>query len=433
MDFSLSESLNLAPETVRFLKELLIVLGIGLLTGLEREYAKSKETDGEGFELFAGIRTFPLVAIIGYLAMYLSATTSAWIYPIGLGAVAVFALVAYYLANLSRRTGATTEFALIAVFLLSGLVYLQEYLVASFLALLLTALLTLKVNLHKVASALSKRDMLSILLFAVITALILPLLPNVDLGPYGVFNPFKIWLIVSIFISLNFVAYFLHKFIDTHYSIIATGVLGGFASSTATAWYFSRLGGKSQEGGMAHVAAIVLASSIMFPRLLVWLVLLSPALLAMLWVPVLLLGLLGLGIGIYFGKRSLANDAVKGRAIENPINLKDAGIFAILYVVILLLVGFAEEHLGSQGVYIASAISGLTDVDAITISMANYAGQSITTSVAAVAVIIAAFANTLVKYVLCLAFGNKHMRRYASVAFVPLFVAVIGYILYLMS
>ena len=119
--------------------------------------------------------------------------------------------------------------------------------------------------------------------------------------------------------------------------------------------------------------------------------------------------------------------------ITNPINFKDAITFGVIYVLILLLVGYLDESMGDTGVFLAAGISGITDVDAITISMTNYAQQDIQLSVAAVSVLIAAFSNTLIKYIFCLVFGNNNMRKYASLAFVPLFILGIAYIIYLLS
>lgn len=436
MDFNLSENLDISEFTLRILLELLIVLGIGVIVGLEREYSAAKDSEIDektGSELFAGVRTFPIVAIIGYLSTFLSDKISSWIFPVALIVVAAFAVTAYYISNLKKRDGSTTEFALLVVFLLSALVYTGEYLLSAFLALLITVLLTFKVRIHRAVARLSRQEILSILLFAAITALALPLLPNQDFGPYGALNPYKIWFIVTIFIALNFVAYFLHKFIGSKYSIITTGVLGGFISSTATAWYFSRLAGKSKEGGMTHVGAILIASSIMFPRLLIWLVVINPGLLKNLWLPVVIFGLIGFGAGFYFTRKSLGDEDFEERNIGNPINLKDAGIFGAIYVIILLAVGFAQEQFGDEGVYLAAGISGLTDVDAITISMAEYAKGSINNSTAVIAIIIAAFSNTLIKYAFCLIFGNTNMRRYASWGFIPVFVAGVAYIIFLSS
>lgn len=431
MDFSITDALNVTPEAFRMLQELFMVLGIGLMMGLEREYSNTNQDHKRHNELFAGVRTFPLVAIIGYLALYLSIEFTFWVYAVALAGISGLAIVSYSYGRKSGRSGSTTELSIVAVFLLSGLVFRQQYLIAAFLALVITTLLALKVNLHQAVRDMSKHDILSILLFVVISALILPLLPNTDLGPYAVFNPFRIWLIVTLFMALNFIAYFLQKFIDTRYSIIATGIIGGFASSTATAWYFSRLGGKSKKGGQAHVAAILFASSIMFPRLLLWLALLSPTLFNTVWLPFLLLGAVGFSIGYFMSKQSFERQTSYTHTIRNPINLKDALVFAGLYVLIVLLVGYAEEHLGTQGVYYAAAISGLTDVDAITISITNYLGVSIHEKLAVIALVIASLSNTLTKYMLCLVFGNAPMRKYASLGFIPLFLGGIGYILYL--
>lgn len=436
MEFDITENLNITEFTLQTMLEVLIVLGIGLIMGLEREYSsieKGKRVGEIRNELFAGVRTFPLVALMGYLSILLGAHLSLpWLFPITLIVVAAFSVAAYYLSNLKKDEGSTTQFALLTAFLLSGVVFHQEYLLAAFLGLLVTALLAFKVSMHRAVTQLSRRDILSILLFAVITALILPLLPNIDIGPYGAFNPFRIWMIVTIFISLNFVGYFLHKFIGSKYSILTTGVLGGFISSTATTWYFSRLGGKSETGGMTYVGAILLASSIMFPRLLIWLFVLNTELLSALWIPIMVFGILGFFIGFYYSKKSFGKETFSERTIVNPINIKDAVVFVGLYVMILLLVGFAEENLGNQGVYFAAGLSGLTTIDAITISMANYV-DTIGLSVASVAILLAAFSNTLLKYVLCLIFGNNNMRKYASIGFSPIFLTLIAYTIYLVT
>jgi len=433
LDFNLLEFFNISEQTARLVEEVVIVLGIGLLMGIERQYSKSEDNEINGDELFAGVRTFPIVSLIGYLSVYLGNNLFIWIYPVGFAGVCLFSAIAYYVGRVNRLGGATTEFALIAVFLLGGVVYLQEYLLAVFIAVIITALLGIKTNIHKMIKILSRKEIFSILLFIVITALILPLLPNEGYGRFNVFNPFKIWLIVIIYTSINFLAYFLQKFIDPKYSILSTGIFGGFASSTATTWYFSRVSGKSENGTLVYVAAILFASSIMFPRLIIWLILLNYDLFMLLWLPLLIFGLFGFLFGFYYSKKSISDEKnIKGTKIQNPINLKDSFIFAGFYVLILLVVGYAEEFFDDKGVYVAAALSGLQDVDAITIAMSEYAKQSIQASIAAIAILIAAFSNTLIKYVFCLIFGNNTMRKYSSFAFVPIFLAGIIYIVYLL-
>jgi len=419
------ENIEWDAQLLNAIKELLIVLGIGILLGAEREYSKQQKDE----RLFAGVRTFPIVGLLGYLTLFLSEKYSFLIYVAAFVGVMILVGLSYHRTQ-RQDAGTTTEFSLIITFILGSLVFAKSYHLAVTVAVIVTTLLTLKIRLHAVVRQLSQSDIFSIIYFVIITALVLPLLPNQDFGPYNVFNPYKIWLIVSIFVALNFVAYFLSKFIDHRRSVILTGILGGFASSTATAWFFSRQSGRSSKGGAIQASAVVLASSIMFPRLLIWLLLLNISLFQALWAPVLIIGLLGIGLGYYVGKKEQESAPATEHEISNPINFKEALIFAIIYVVIQFVVGYAESRYGDEGVYLAAGISGLTDIDAITISMANYAKESVGLSVAAAAVMIAAFANTLVKYAFCLIFGNNNMRKYASYAFVPLFLAIIGYTIF---
>jgi uncharacterized membrane protein (DUF4010 family) len=425
MDFF--QNLGLDQAMLTTIKELLIVLGIGLLLGLEREYSKQEKVE----RLFAGVRTFPIVALIGYLALLLADQFFSLIYAVAFTGILIIVALAYSRTQ-KEDVGSTTEFSLIIAFILGSLVYAKHYHLAVTVAVIVTTLLTLKIRIHEAVHKLSQKDIFSILYFIIITALVLPLLPDEDFGPYGVLNPYKIWLIVSIFVALNFLAYFLAKFFDHQRSIILTGILGGFASSTATAWYFSRQSGKSEQGGIIQAAAIILASSIMFPRLLIWLLIFNMSLFNTLWLPVILFGALGVGVGYYLSNKGMGKQPESKHQIENPINFREALFFAFIYIVIQLVVGFAEEQYGSEGVYLAAGISGLTDIDAITISLADYGKESVSRNVAAVAILIAAFSNTIVKYAFCLIFGNANMKRHVSYAFLPLFAMGIGYILFLL-
>ena len=415
------DNIGISQEAITAFEGLFIALGIGLLLGLEREHSKQHKEE----RLFAGIRTFPIVAILGYLAAYLSPRFSPLFLPAAfIGIIAIIALA--YLRTPKSGIGTTTEFSLMMAFALGALTFAEKYYLAVSIAVAVTALLSLKIKLHWAARQLSQNDIYSIIYFVLITALVLPLLPDKDFGPYGLFNLYKTWLIVSIFVTLNFLAYFLSKFLSQKQSVIITGVLGGFASSTATAWFFSRQSGKSESGGTSQAAAIILASSIMFPRLLIWLLLLNQELLSTLWIPISILGLVGASIGIYLSRKK--ETTTEKREISNPINFREALTFGAVYLAIQFLVGYAEENFGNQGIMLAAAISGLTDVDAITVSMAHYGEQSISLSIAAVSIVIAAIANTLVKYGFCLVFGNRRLKKFTSLAFLPLFVLGLGYI-----
>jgi uncharacterized membrane protein (DUF4010 family) len=414
---------------IQFFQQLLVVLGIGLLMGLEREF--SKEGPEETHKTFAGIRTFPLVTILGYVSMLFQARLGYGVFLVALAGTIAMTALSYHRTAKKGNRGGTTEFALVLVFLLGGLVALEFYQITIAIAVVVTTVLALKVRMHNVVRALDRREVFSILQFAIISALVLPILPDQDFGPYQAINLYRTWLVVVIFVSLNFVAYFLSKFIRSDRSILATGILGGFASSTATTWYFSRKE-VGESGGQMEAVAILLASSIMFPRLLVWLLLLNRNLLMELWVPILVLAVVGLGVGGWLIRRSQqeVKTQARNRPSGNPINFKDALIFAGVYQGIQLLVAVAGDQFGDQGVYLASGIAGLTDVDAITISMADFETKELGLAVAAIAIMIGALSNTLVKYILCLTFGNTQLRRLTSMGFVPIFVLGVGYIIY---
>ena len=416
------DGLDIDMDLLMQLKALLIALGIGLLLGLEREQAYHRK---EGKSLFAGIRTFPIVAVLGYLAVSLGEALSGLAFlGILLGVFGIIG-IAYFRAQSSIH-GTTTEFTLILVFLLGGMVKLGHYHLSVGIAIGVTALLAFKIRLHKLAGALTQEELLSILQFLLVTALVLPLLPDKNMGPYGFFNAYKTGLILSIFLSLNFAGYFLSRFFRER-STFLTGVLGGLASSTATVWYFSRKVGRGKGKGSLEAAAVVLASSIMFPRLLVWPALLNWTLFKALLPPILMIGLLGVLFSWYLF-RSAPEDAVPGPPERgNPLNFREAIVFTLIYTAIQFGVGYASEQLGDTGVYWAAAVSGFADVDAITVSMSEYGAEARRLNVAAVATVIASVSNTLVKYGFCLAFGNAGMRKQSTLGFAVILLAAGGY------
>lgn len=416
------ETLDIGMDLLGQLQALLIVLGIGLLLGMEREQAYHRK---EGKALFAGIRTFPIVSILGYLAVFLGGELSDLVFiGILLGGFSIIAIA--FLRAQTAISGTTTEFTLMVAFLLGGMVKLGHYHLSVGIAIGVTALLAFKFRLHKIADALSQEELLSILQFLLVTALVLPLLPDKNMGPYSFFNAYKTGLILSIFLSLNFVGYFLARFFQER-STLFTGMLGGLASSTATAWYFSRRVGKGKGNGSQEAAAVVLASSIMFPRLLVWPALLNWTLFSALALPIIFLGVLGTLVSWYLF-RSAPQDELSGPPEQgNPLNFREAIVFTVIYTAIQLGVGYAAAHLGDTGVYWAAVVSGFADVDAITVSMSEYGNEFRRLEVASAATVLAAVSNTLVKYGFCLAFGNNTMRRKSTLGFAVILLAAIGY------
>src|SRR5690606_16409374 len=302
----------------------------------------------------------------------------------------------YYRNSKLGYTGTTSEFSVIIAFILGALVYLQYTLLAVGIGIFLTVVLAFKVKVHWAVGKLDEADIHALIQFVVMAALILPLLPDEDYGPDGVLNPQKIGLIIVLLTGLNFVGYLLSNFIDSGKSIILTGVLGGFVSSTAVTWQLARQS-KSGKGSPEYQAvAIIVASSIMFLRVAVLLYILNQELFYQTVIGMLLVTAVGIGMGYFILRNSSKKNTDAGVISKNPLNLLDSLKFAGIYAAILLLVGFAKENMGSAAVLAVSAVSGLTDVDAVVISMANLGGNTLDMNTALAAVFIAAAANTLV-------------------------------------
>src|SRR5690606_13741840 len=252
-------------DTQTLLMGMLISVGIGILLGLEREFShKREEKEGDMAKLFAGIRTYPLITLLGYLMMFFSGLINIWIFIVSLAGILAYLGIFYYRNSKLGYTGTTSEFSVIIAFILGALVYLQYTLLAVGIGIFLTVVLAFQVKVHWAVGKLNEEDIHALIQFVVMAALILPLLPDEDYGPDGVLNPRKIGLIIVLLTGLNFAGYLLSKFINSGKSIILTGILGGFLSSTAVTWQLSRQS-KAGKGSPAYQAvAVIVASSIMF-------------------------------------------------------------------------------------------------------------------------------------------------------------------------
>jgi len=413
-------SLN-ASEVLTLFTGLAIAAGIGFLIGIEREYAGRDQLKPS--EFFAGIRTFPIISTLGYLLMLLGQEVSMWIYGIGmLGVLAI--IVVGYLSEAKRGdTGSTTEFTAVLTFVLGGLVYLHHYELAVAAAVLTTFLLALKSTLHKMVARLTHEEIIAILQFVVITVLILPFLPDKNYGPFDALNPRKIWIVVIILVSINFGLYLIAKFIRPGNSLLLAGFIGGMVSSTALNWYVASQSKKSAGQAVPLAITAVVASSLMFFRMMILLYIFNASLFRWLALPLFFAGISGMGFS-WWMNRKFDPKGLKGELpIQNPLNLKDALKFAVFYSFILILVAFAQAHLGNAGVYLTSAVSGLTDVDAITISLSGLAGREMPPAVAATAILIAALANTLTKYGICIVAGNGAFVRAITPAYLLLIIS----------
>ncbi|NYB52029.1 MAG: MgtC/SapB family protein [Methanobacteriaceae archaeon] len=408
-----------------FLLKFLISLALGALIGIERERKQ------EGAE-FAGMRTFIFIAILGTISAYVSQFFPYfWIVAFA-GLVVLVGLSYLVTTRKDGDVGITTEVVALLTFGLGVICFTDEGLqIAPIFAIIITALLAFKPQLHKFAHRISEKELINTLKFLIIAFVILPLLPNEVIGPLEVFNPYQIWLMVVFISAISFTGYILMKFIGPEKGLGATGIIGGLVSSTAVVTSMAARVKESELLMKAAVFAAVVASSMMFLRMLFEVSVINPSLLVELSAPMLLMGILGIMLGIIIWKRADVKHMDSKIKLDNPFSLKPALIFGALFLGVLFLSKVANIYLGSSGVYIASIISGVADVDAITISMALLAPETITNNTAVTAITLAAMSNTVFKFFIALFLGSRKFARNVGLIFLILIMVGVVAIIFL--
>jgi len=318
----------------------------------------------------------------------------------------------------------TSEVSAVITFLLGAMCYGEQFALAAAVTVATMVLLSLKLEMRSLAQKLSQEDIYATLKFAVITAIVLPVLPNRTFGPLDVLNPYKIWLMVIFISGISFLGYFLIKIVGPRQGIGLTGLLGGLASSTAVTLSFSQRSTQERALAKPFAMAIMIAWTVMFIRVLVVVSALNRVLLTQLWLP---LGIAaGIGLG-YCGYLFLVQRTHETGNIDfaNPFDLGPAMKFGLLYAGILFAAKAAQVYLGEAGIYLSSIVGGLTDVDAITLSLSQLSSSGVgglDTATAARGIVFACISNTVVKGGMVLASGARELRR----ALLPGFLAMLG-------
>lgn len=382
-----------------------IALGLGLLVGLQREHAA---TD------IAGFRTFPLVTLTGALCGLLSLSLGGWVLAGGL--VGLAALV--FIGNLAKiqagkpDPGLTTEVALLLMFAVGAFVTVGPAQVAVAVGGATAVLLQWKRELHGFATRLGDEDLRAIMQFALITLVVLPVLPNRAYGPYGVLNPRQIWWMVVLIVALSLVGYVGAKLVGPRAGAWLGGALGGLVSSTATTVSFAR---RTRQGDVrADLAAqvILIASAVVYLRILVEIGIIAPALLTRAAGPLLvMLGLLG-ALALLTARLYPVGDAHEPAEHGNPSELPTALLFGAIYAVVVLAVAWAKAQFGSAGLYAVAGLSGLVDLEAITLSSAQLVrGNRLDADLAWRLILLASLVNLVFKAIIAAVWGGRELAR----------------------
>jgi uncharacterized membrane protein (DUF4010 family) len=384
---------------------------IGALLGIERERHKREHDE----QTIGGLRTFILFALIGALGGWLTlALDSPWILAAALVAALAPVLAGYVISARTQPDGLglTTELAAVAACLLGAMTMLGYRDLAVGLGVAVAAVLAYKQPLHGLVQKLDREDVYAGLRLLIATFIVLPLLPDDPVDPWGALRPQSLWMLVLLISTLSLVGYVATRLLGANRGIPLTGITGGLVSSTAVTLAFSRQSREPAYAGAASSLAsgILFAWAVMFVRVVVEVLVVNRALLGAVLVPFTAMAATATAAGLYLRHRTGAGEHTAGVPLRNPFSLRAAAKFAAFFALVLLVVKIVQTYAPGRGVYFVAALAGTTDVDAITLSMAQYA-RSGSAQVAVQAITVAALTNTLIKTAMVGILGDARLRR----------------------
>lgn len=390
-----------------------LALALGFLVGLEREWADHK---------LIGLRSFALIGGAGGLAGLLAEPWGGWLVIAGLPVIGALAIVRYLTHGHVARGpdpeadgpehGMTTLVAAVTVYLIGAACVAGYQTHAVVMGGAVTILLHWKRPLHELVDTIGRDEFNAIMRFVLITLVVLPVLPNRTFGPYDVFNPFQAWALVVLIVGLNLVGYVTFRLLRADSGALAGGVLGGLISSTATTVSFAGIARRNPSLAASAALTILIASTVVYARVGLELLVVAPDLLRQATAPMATFAL------IMLAACALMFPQVRKHAVElpeqrNPAKLEVALTFAMLFVIITFAVAAATTHIGRDAIYVVALISGLTDVDAMTLSVAQLFGRDVLDADTAWrAIFLATLANLLFKIGTASVLGGAGLRRY---------------------
>jgi uncharacterized membrane protein (DUF4010 family) len=413
------------------LRSLIVSASLGALIGLIRQWAEQQESQTADLDS-AGLRTFILWALLGYTAALISSRFVPSAFVATMALIGIHMLLHGIHSKLKQPIGLTTGAAALVTYFIGALVFWNQLALAVVLAALTMIVLGMKQYSHAWTRGFTPQDIRSALQFAAVSGVILPLVPNAGFGPYNALNPYSLWWMVVLISGLGFVGYILMRWLGARSGVILTGLIGGLASSTATTLAFSRESKVYPELSSSFGLAIIMACSIMLARVIVILGFIYPEFVSVLWLPFSVMTLPGLVYGmIWHFKHPKSKNAMQMPDMKNPLSLSIAIKFGLIYGVISVLVKLSNELDLNNGLLALSFVSGLTDMDAIALSITNNLKEgSVALQLAARAVILAALANTLLKAGMVMVLGAPQLRKQVGMAFSGILLAgVLAYFL----
>lgn len=405
---------------------LFLSIALGIFIGLQ--FRKNAEEGNYGEHTFAGLRTCMGITLLGYLAVYLSQFYQHTFLVISsfmlLLIISSFSQAAFQ----DHRLGATSEITLATLFLIGSLVGYGESNMAIIVTILISIIASGRTHLYSISDKFTRLEIIETVKFAIIIFLILPLLPNQAIDPWGAINPYNIWIMVILISGISFIGYMASKFFGDNKGILLSAIVGGSVSSSAVTTTMAIESKRKPKYNNIFVMAILLASIVMYIRVFLEASIINHSLINQLVIPIgsMLFTMISCTLWIYYKNKNIKTPQLKNEVnLETPFSLKPAIKFSLFFVVILLLIRVSEQYLGNQGIYLTAIISSLADVDAITLSLSQLSVTGeITEKLAVSAITAAVIGNTFIKIFYVNFFGTKELTKRMSLVF--LITATVG-------
>jgi uncharacterized membrane protein (DUF4010 family) len=386
----------MVENEIKILWDLLTALGVGLLLGIERGWKGRIKEEGDRV---AGIRTFALTGILGGITGVLSVHIGDWLVAAAFFSFASVLAVAHFVGSReSEDVGSTTSVALLITFSLGIWASFGSHIYVFIVAVIVLALLGFKFEIHKWIKNLETKEIYAGIKFLIISVIMLPLLPNKGYGPFEALNPYWLWWMVVLITGLSFIGYLSITHFGGRIGVLLTALTGAIASSTAVTMSLANMARRTSVNNI-YMAGVLIASVVMFIRVLIEVAIVNAELIFMLWPPVLSMFILTL-LGIFWFWKSDREKEDKNKPplkLKNPFQIRTAIQFALLLAVILVLAEAMKGWLGDEGIYLLSVVSGLMDVDAITLSLSKMAMEELTQQAAVTGIVLATVTNTITK------------------------------------
>ena len=405
-------------------KSILLSVLLGFSIGLQREVSFALREENT---TFTGARSFAIISLLGVLAAYFKANFI-WI-TIVITFIFGALLISSFIIRVLRqeKSGSTTEFAAIAAFMIGMIVYDGLYLFATFTAVVVIFILDIRSNILQLAGKTTNKDLHSMVLFLLITFIILPILPNHTIDPYQIINPYFIWMMVVLISGLSFAGYIAARLIGVSRGIMVAGFFGGFLSSTATTITFSKKVDEKNKATCHLASAIALACTTMYIRIIIVSAFIDIEIAMKLLPAYLLATVTGYMYVYYLYKHSEKSPIDVDFMYQNPLDLKEALKFGLLFGIVFGATTLLKDWTGNLGVYLSSLLSGVSDVDAITLSLSTlYTDENLMLYTALIGIVIATFSNSFTKLAIAYTAGNKVLGNHLSIALgIPLATIII--------